>query len=309
MLFGIFRCKEGNYIERIQVSNDIDEYLNEVFRSQCEDFFANGKEKYEIKEFYPGDPNSDEVISRIDFDDVDGLQKAIASPTTTPICDLDEDLRNLVAIFMKHPKNEGQVLIQLVENRRLLLPKSGWLIFKKLQEKGVVAGADMLLSPNAKGTLVDADNCGIKLDNKITAVFDSGTLFFKSYFQINKIFDLSDYLVEATDDTVKEFLALDCIDGGENVAEVLESLTKLQRKRIAKVMVLGFVKKYSATEIASRAKGAKLNIRIEVENGKIKLPSSSRDRTTLLQFLANGIMKSYLDDDNDYEVGSMRPHK
>lgn len=43
MLFGIFRCKEGNYIERIQVSNDIDEYLNEVFKSQCEDFFANGK--------------------------------------------------------------------------------------------------------------------------------------------------------------------------------------------------------------------------------------------------------------------------
>ena len=29
MLFGIFRCKEGNYIERIQVSNDIDEYLND----------------------------------------------------------------------------------------------------------------------------------------------------------------------------------------------------------------------------------------------------------------------------------------
>lgn len=74
-------------------------------------------------------------------------------------------------------------------------------------------------------------------------------------------------------------------------------------------MVLGFAKKYSATEIASRAKSAKLNIRIEVENGKIKLPDASRDRTTLLQFLANGIMKSYLDDDNDYEVGSMRPHK
>lgn len=28
MLFGIFRCKEGNYIARIQVSNDIDQYLN-----------------------------------------------------------------------------------------------------------------------------------------------------------------------------------------------------------------------------------------------------------------------------------------
>lgn len=30
MLFGIFRCKEGNYIARIQVSNDIDQYLKEV---------------------------------------------------------------------------------------------------------------------------------------------------------------------------------------------------------------------------------------------------------------------------------------
>lgn len=309
MLFGIFRFKEGNYIARITVSNDVDEYLKNFFKSQCERFFADGEEKYEIKEFYPGDPNSDEIISRIDFDDVDGLQEAIASPMGTPICDLDRDLRNLVALFMMHPENEGQVLIQLVENRRLLLPKSGWLIFKKFQEKGLAAGTSMALSPNSRGTLVDADDCGIKLDNKITAVFDGENLFFKSYFQVNRIFDLSDYLLEATDDTVKEFLSLDCIDGGENVAEVLESLTKLQRKRIAKVMALEFVKKYSATEIANRAKSAKLNIEIEVRNGKIKLPEASRDRTTLLQFLANGIMKSYLDDNNDYEVRSMRPHK
>lgn len=309
MLFGIFRFKEGNYIERIQVSKDIDEYLKGIFKSQYERFFTDGEEKYEIKEFYPGDPNSDEVISRIDFDDVDGLQEAIASPDSTPFCDLDRDLRNLVAIFMKHPENDGQILIQLVENRRLLLPKSGWLIFKKLREEGFAAGTSMALSSNSNGTLVDADDCGIKLDNKITAVFDGETLFFKSYFQANKIFDLSDYLLEATDDTVKEFLSLDCIEGGENVAEVLESLTKLQRKRVAKVMALGFVKKFSATEIANRAKSAKLNIEIEVKNGKIKLPTTSRDRTTLLQFLANGIMKSYLDDNNDYEVGSMRPHK
>ena len=171
------------------------------------------------------------------------------------------------------------------------------------------AGTSMALSPNSRGTLVDADDCGIKLDNKITAVFDGENLFFKSYFQVNRIFDLSDYLLEATDDTVKEFLSLDCVDGGENVADVLESLTKIQRKRVAKVMALGFVKKYSATEIANRAKNAKLNIELNVENGKIKLPDATRDRTTLLQFLANGIMKSYLDDDNDYEVGSMRPHK
>ena len=149
----------------------------------------------------------------------------------------------------------------------------------------------------------------IEYPNKITAVFDGENLFFKSYFQVNRIFDLSDYLLEATDDTVKEFLSLDCIDGGENVADVLESLTKIQRKRVAKVMALGFVKKYSATEIANRAKNAKLNIELNVENGKIKLPDATRDRTTLLQFLANGIMKSYLDDDNDYEVRSMRPHK
>ena len=309
MLFGIFRYKEGNYIARIQVSNDLSKYLDEVFESQCEKFFANGEEKYEIKEFYPGDPNSDEAISRIDFDDVDGLQKAIDSPTTTPICDLDHDLHNLVAIFMKNPENDGQVLIQLVENRRLLLRKSGWLVFKKFQEEGISAGMNMLRSSNASGTLVEAEDCGIKLDNKISAVLDGGSLYFKSYFQVNKIFDLSDYLLEATDDTVKEFLSLDCIDGGDNVAEVLESLTKLQRKRIAKVMALEFVKKYSATEIANRAKSAKLNIKLEIKSGKIKLPDASRDRTTLLQFLANGIMKSYLDDDNDYEVGSMRPHK
>lgn len=44
MLFGIFRFKEGNYIARITVSNDIDEYLKKTFSSpNARDFSRMGK--------------------------------------------------------------------------------------------------------------------------------------------------------------------------------------------------------------------------------------------------------------------------
>ncbi len=309
MLFGILRDGKESFVVRIPVSNDIGKNLGDDFRTQSEDFFSDGTGEYEIKDFYPGDPTTDEVIFRMEFDDAVGMRNAIASPEGVPLCDLDRELPNLTAIFMEHPDVEGRILIQVVEKRRILLPQCGWLIFKKFQEEGVKPAVSMMASSNSKGTLVDAEDCGLKIDDKISAVFENGELLFKSYYQANKIFDLGDLLLEATDDVVRAFLSLDSIGAEDDVAEILGTLGKSQRKKVAKVMALGFVEKFSATEIANRAKNAKLNMEIVVKNGKISFPGSSRERTILLQFLANGIMKSYLDDDNDYEVGAMRPHK
>lgn len=309
MLFGILRKGKNSFVVRIPVSNDVGTRLEDEFKVQSEEFLSDGVEKCEIKDFYPGDPTTDEVIFRMEFEDVVGMLNAVDSPEGVPICDLDSELAYLVAVFVEHPDIEGRILIQVVDKRRILLPQRGWLIVKKFQEEGAVSAASMFVSSNSNKTLVDVENCGIKTDDKISVVFENGMLLFKSYYQANKIFDLGDLLLEATDDVVKAFLLLDCIGVEENVEEILRTLGKSQRKKVAKVMALGFVEKFSATEIANRAKNAKLSVEIEVKNGKINFPHSSHERTVLLQFLANGIMKSYLDDDNDYEVGAMRPHK
>lgn len=310
MLFGIFRFKNETYIKRLMFDAALGAEVGQILNDQYHDFFYDSEEKLPIDDFYPGSTNSCEFISRIEFDDPDGMTKAVESPAEVAICNPDEDLRNLVGVFGQVTDGSGEIAIQLIESRRILLPNSGWVIFKKICSGEVGGVVKTALSPVSSGTFVESDELGLQLDGKLVAVYDGKYLYFKSYYQANRIFDLSDYLMDATDETIREFLSLGCIDDGGNPQGIIENLSQSQRRRVARVMALGFVKKYSAFEIVNRAKKAKGNIPIELSsNGKIKIPERANDRATLFQFLANGIMSSYLDDDTDYAVESMRPYK
>ena len=308
MLFGIFRFKNETYIKRLAFSADLGSEIGGKLSKQRFDFFHDGNEELPISDFYPGSTSSCEVISRIEFDDPDGLSKAVEAPADIGVCNPNDDLKNLIGVFCKVPDDSGYIVIQLIENRRILLPKSGWLIFKQATSGNLVKAVKTAASPVSSGTFIESEELGVRLDEKLVAAYDGKYLYFKSYYQANRIFDLSDYLTEATDDTIREFLSLGCIDDGGNPQGIVETLSQSQRRRVARIMALGFVKKYSALEISNRAKKAKGNIPIELSSsGKIKIPEKANERATLFQFLANGIMSSYLDDQNDYAVESMRP--
>lgn len=310
MLFGIFKFKNETYIKRLVFDSALAAEVERVIDEQYCSFFYDGQEKLPIEDFYPGSTNSCEFISRIEFDDPDGMIKAVDSSAEVPACNPDEDLKNLVGVFGRVTDGSGGIAIQLIESRKILLPKSGWLLFKKVCSGKVGDAVKTAVSPVSSGTFVESDELGLQLDGKLVAVYDGSYLYFKSYYQANRVFDLSDYLMDATDETVREFLSLSCVDDGGNPQGIIEKLTQSQRRRVARVMALGFVKKYSALEIASRARNAKGSIPIELSSkGKIKIPDSANDRATLFQFLANGIMSSYLDDDSDYAVESMRPYR
>lgn len=310
MFFGIFRVKNETYIKRLAFDAALGTEIGRVMDEQYRDFFYDGNEELPIEDFYPGSTNSCEFISRIEFDDPYGMINAVDSSAEVAVCNPNEDLRNLVGVFGQVTGGSGGIAIQLIESRRILLPKSGWLIFRKICSGEVRDAVKTTLSPVSSGTFIESDELGLQLDGKLVAAYDGKYLYFKSYYQANRVFDLSYYLLNATDETIREFLSLGCIDDGGNPQGIIENLTRSQRRRVAQVMALGFVKKYSALEIVNRAKSAKGQIPIELSsNGKIKIPERSNDRATLFQFLANGIMSSYLDDETDYAVESMRPYK
>lgn len=310
MLFGIFRFKNENYIKRFVFNSTLGNKINQVLEKQYNDFMFDGTTKVEVQDFYPGCPNSLDVISKMEFDDPDGMIKALEAPADVGVCNPEEDLPNLIGVFCQVGDNSRNVAIQLIEKRRILLPKSGWIIVKKLLEGDVMDATKTMASPTPFGTFIESDELGIRLDEKLVAVYDGQYLYFKSYYQANRIFDLGDYLSEATNETIQQFLSLDCIDSDSIPQAIIDNLSKSQRRRVARVMALGFVEKYSAIEIANRARNAKGNIPIVLSpSGKIKIPEDHNDRARLFQFLANGIMSSYLDDDTDYAVESMRPYK
>ena len=307
MIFGLFSNGKQTYIKQLLVSDPVRIQAEALFEQQCREFFYDGVTELPKRPFYPGDPNSCDGISFLEFSDSEGLLTVIKSSANYPEVDPEKELRFLKAVFMSNPKKTEQVLIQLIEKRRLLLPKSGWLTFKKFQDAGVKSAIATCFDSNVKGTFIEMQDLGLQLDSKLTAVYEEGKLFFKSFFQANRIFDLGECLAEATDQTVSEFLDLSCIFAGEDKTETMKLFTSSQRRRVAQVVTLGFVKKYSAYEIQQRSLKAKKLISFQMKDGKIVIPEDTSERTTLLRFLANGIMSSYLDDDNDYEVGSMRP--
>ena len=69
MLFGYFRYEHEAFIKRFELEKDTDERLQSTFRDQYKKFFTEEGENLDIKEFYPGDTNSDQCISKIEFDD------------------------------------------------------------------------------------------------------------------------------------------------------------------------------------------------------------------------------------------------
>ena len=300
MLFGYFQYGKTPYIKRLPLSAELNAQQAEDFLAQRRDFFySRDGEELKKEPFYPGALSSNAVISSLEFDDPDGFLKAVNEPTNYPLYDNAEELRYLKALFSG---DSNEVLIQLVEPRRVMLPKTGWLLLKQL----VTGKIGDVLSPEAMKTFVEMEDVGFHPDRKLTAVYDGKMLYFKSFFQVSKIFDLGEYLVDATDETIREFLSLPCIYS-ENPTQDALGLTKAQRRKIATVMALGFVKKYSAQEIMRRIRMAKNNIAVSEHDGKIVFPAKNNERGTLLQFLGNGILSSYLDDEHDYEGEVTRP--
>lgn len=296
MLLGLFCRDECKYIKRILLGNEINLEVENLFISQHKDFFYDEFNELPKNPFNPSwEKSADEVLYIDDYDDTDDIFEALDEPASIEVCDPETDLHFLRAVFMKH---DDEVLIQLIDSRRVLLPKS------QLTKPFWILNLGDSASSN---TFVKTVCHGLHFDSKLTAVLRGKRLFFKSFYQANRIFDLSDYLQEATVDTAKDFLSLPNIVFEGNIEDVASMFSKPQLRKIPKILALGFLNRYTAEEIARRANKTKQRVNIELVDGKIKIPEDSDDRAKLLKFLGNGIVSSYLDDDRDYEAGDTRP--
>ena len=244
MLLGYFVFQKRHYIKRIAFTGELIDQIDETLERQRDAFYYDGTDKLEIKDFYPGDPASDSYISKIEYDDPNKLLAATENAIALSYCE-PSDLSNLVAIFKKSSSAPSEVLVQLIDRRHTILPKSGWLMFKKISEKEYCGAAKLALDSNPSGVFYEMQDIGLQLDNKITAILKPKQLLFKSYFQANRIFDLGDRLAAATDKTVKEFLSLEIISDHGNPISNINTWTTTQRKQVSRVMALGFINKLS----------------------------------------------------------------
>lgn len=191
-------------------------------------------------------------------------------------------------------KDLKKILFQLVDYRHLIIRAKGdrWWYF---WESG------------GRKTYIEQLSDSFCFDSKLTAVCEGRFLYFRSFKNASMLFDLSKYMKEASVETVVEFLSHNSIETPENASEFAEAFNSTHKRLVSAVIWYGALDRLAPREIQVRAKKSRANVDIDIsDSGKVIIPEDAVAREKVLQFLANVIVSSYLDDDSDYEAQATR---
>lgn len=257
---------------RFPLSNDLQNEINEVFRSQRDKFLNGIVETIEFDGRYQ--PDEGELLVIKNFVDPDALANIVKNPIGVEQFDPKvHSLESVKAIFSGCPDGGDQVLIQLFERRRLIAT-------------GVVA---FFFSGN---TFERMSQTGLTLDTKLLAVLDGKDLKFQSFHFLRRVFEVDDYFKEATATEVKAFAAHPMLVTADAAAFEAAASSTVRRK-IALIVQSGILDKHSVATIVETAKPFKVHIQLDA-NGKIVLPASPSDLRKLLRFLDEDYYESPL---------------
>lgn len=293
-LFAILRTSNGErVIRRIDTNSDISNFAEKEFSKQLKLFFNEDNTPRSQKKFEPTwtKAASDEVLFIDEFDDTIGFSDAVLDPTSVDQFDPSTDMPSLRGVFLKLPDEPEKILFQLIDFRHIILNTKAWWMFHKLEDKN---------------TYIKNTHDGLRLDEKLTAVYEDRKLFFSNFTMASRLFDLNIYLREASTETVISFLKHPSIETPSKYSEFAENLSITHKKLVTTVLAYGCLDRLTPQDIQQRALSSKSKVQIDLSDGKIVIPNDSNQRARVLRFMSNLIVPSYLDDTNDYEASETR---
>lgn len=290
-MFNLFALTDdpANRRLRFSLSSDVQADLTALLRQQEISFNANGLDEIPFDGKYKPDPG--EVLLIEEFDDIDGLSEAVASPLSiTEILPTPEVFDTIKALFSGYVGSDGipVVLLQYFDKKRVI-STNGLSIF------------------HASNVYKKIEGIGLTIDTKITAIIREKSLKFHSFHLLRQIFDLSAYYKEATDVDIQQFAGLSCLSVN-NSAQLLTISDTWVRRKLWLISQSQILQKVPVCDI--KAVAAEFSIQLEtiVNDGteKIVIPDTKKDLKTFLRFLDEDYYKSPLLQ-NRYLTNSKRP--
>lgn len=264
----------GARVVRFPLTADLQTEVKNVFAEQLSAFEEG------IVETIPFDgryvPEEGELLVIEDFADVDGLQDAVANPLNIEVFDPDQHSLDAVkALFTANTNDDGatRVLVQSFERRRLIANK----------------GLAMFFSGDTFRKMSDA---GLTLDTRLLAVLDGTSLKFQSFHFLRRVFDVSEYYNEATNEEVTAFATHEKM-AVTDLPTFLASAGPLVRKKIALIRQSGVLEHFTTEQLVATAQTFNLAI-ATTPDGKILLPPSKTELRRLLRFLDEDYYESAL---------------
>lgn len=227
---------------------------------------------------FTGSYNVDEgeIFTIADYPLPPDIGQAIGNPLTCQVLNLSTETHRIKALFSGNWSAANKTVNfqvfdagKLLSNRWTLigLPIQAGDTYKRLEEPGLI------------------------LQDKLTAHFHNGTLYFASYHNTKRFLDLADYYREATDTDLDDFAATDlfAFEDQEGFKEQADSII---RKKIALLQKNEVLKDLAVADIQTVANNFKAelpeehHITIMVnDDGKLVIPEDKKQLKELIRFL------------------------
>lgn len=256
-------------VRRVPLTAALNQELAAMFAEQQAAFLGD-KTEITFSGSYNVDPGEIFTIAGYPLSDV--ISGAIANPLTCQVLNLKNETHKIKALFTGACNDQGkQINFQMFDNGKLL--KAGFTLvgsgdtYKKLEEPGLI------------------------LQDKITAHYDNGSLYFSSYHNTKRFLDLADYYREATDTDLDDFAATDMF-AFEDEAAFKEQADSMVRKKIALLQKNEVLKDVAVIDIQTVARNFNaelppehhINITVN-DDGKLVVPVDKKELKELIRFL------------------------
>ena len=120
------------------------------------------------------------------------------------------------------------------------------------------------------------------LDNSLACIIESGIVKFKSQHKLRSIINMLEIYREATEQEVQTFAAHASLEVADS-ASFVNVTNQVSRKLIHAIVNNGTLDNYTPVQIQAAAQ--QTNLAIDVQNGRIVMPTTHADIKALLQFL------------------------
>lgn len=260
-------------IRRIPLTATLNAELAQLFAEQQA---ALSGDKQPIA--FTGSYNVDEgeIFTITDYPLLQAFEQAISNPLICQILILNTETHRIKALFSGHWTSSSEVVnFQLFDTGKLLsnrwtligLPIHAGETYKRLEEPGLI------------------------LQDKLTAHYSNGTLYFTSYHNTKRFLDLSKYYHEATDTDLDAFTNTELF-AFEDAIGFKSHADSIIRKKIALLQKNKVLENITVIDIQNVANNfnaelpEKYHISITVnDNGKLVIPRDKKQLKELIRFL------------------------
>jgi len=255
--------KDGS-LKRIVSSGTLQDEITEYFIN-LKTIFENEKTEISFDGRYLVEDNEIFIIPNYPQNNL--IINAISNPITLEILKLKDDREKLKALICGlWTATDKFILFQAIDSRKILSKKFTLI--------------------NSNDTYTKIIDPGIIIDDHIDSILYENKLSFISYHNTRKIFDLSEYFKEATNDDLKDFYKNDMFLV-EELQWFIDNSDTSMRKKVALLQKNKVLEETELKDIKSISKDFGIEIEIITDNRKkkIKFPKDKKKVKEIIRFL------------------------